>query len=111
MIQGDKNQIHQVIINLIINAADAMDKKGTLTIRTYRNKEKRKVYLEIADTGCGIDNEKISKIFDPFYTTKSDGSGIGLSICQRIIADHKGTIAVSQSAVGGAEFCIRIPVT
>jgi len=112
MIQGDKNQIHQVIINLIINAADAMDKKGTLTIRTYRNKEKRKVYLEIADTGCGIDNEKISKIFDPFYTTKElgKGTGLGLSTTYGIINEIGGQISVKETGCGGTTFLIKLPL-
>jgi signal transduction histidine kinase len=112
MIQGDRNQIHQVIINLIINAVDAMDKKGSLTFRTYRNKEKRKVSLEIADTGCGIDKENISKVFDPFFTTKElgKGTGLGLSTTYGIIKEIGGQISVKDTGRNGTTFLIEFPL-
>ncbi len=112
MIQGDRNQIHQVIINLIINAVDAMDKKGSLSFRTYRNKEKRKVSLEIADTGCGIDKENISKVFDPFFTTKElgKGTGLGLSTTYGIIKENGGHISVKETGRDGTTFLIELPL-
>jgi len=112
MIQGDKNQIHQVVINLVINAADAMDKKGILTIRTYRNKQMGKVYLEIADTGCGIDKKNISKIFDPFFTTKElgKGTGLGLSTSYGIINEIGGHISVKETGPDGTTFLIEFPL-
>ena len=112
MIQGDKNQIHQVIINLVINAVDAMDKKGTLSLRTYRNKAKRKVYLEIADTGCGIEKENISKVFDPFFTTKElgKGTGLGLSTTYGIIEENGGQISVKETGREGTTFLMELPL-
>jgi len=108
----DRQQIEQVIMNLITNASEALkksDKDKSINIATRL--EQQSVIVVVSDSGPGISQPEAKKIFDPFYTTKSDGSGIGLSICQRIIADHKGTITVSQSVTGGAAFCIRIPVT
>ena len=112
IIKVDKNQMHQVIINLVINAVDAMAKKGTLTFRTYRNKEKKKVCLEIADTGSGIDKENISKIFDPFFTTKElgKGTGLGLSTVYGIIEKNGGRISVSKTGRDGTTFLIELPL-
>ena len=107
----DRQQIEQVLMNLITNASEILknseaDKKIYIESRL----DLRSVVVLVSDSGPGISRPDAKKIFDPFYTTKSDGSGIGLSICQRIIADHKGTISVLASVLGGAEFCIRIPV-
>lgn len=112
LIKGDKNQLHQVIINLIINAADAMKQKGSLTLRTYRDKVKRKAYMEIADTGCGIDAENLSKIFDPFFTTKElgEGTGLGLSTAYGIIKENDGRISVKSTGCDGTTFLIELPL-
>ncbi len=108
----DRQQIEQVIMNLITNASEALKKSDKdKSIKIATRFEQQSVIVKVSDSGPGISKLEAKKIFNPFYTTKSDGSGIGLSICQRIIADHKGTIAVSQSAAGGAEFSIRIPAT
>jgi len=111
-IMMDKQQMEQVLMNLITNASEVLKKKETKKqIRISTNNEQHHVIIRVADSGQGVPPLEAKKIFDPFYTTKSEGSGIGLSICQRIIADHKGVISVSASELGGAEFCIRIPVT
>ena len=109
---ADSTQVHQIAMNLITNASEALKKSDKdKSIKIATRLEQQSVIVLVSDSGPGISQPEAKKIFDPFYTTKSDGSGIGLSICQRIIADHKGTIAVSQSVTGGAEFCIKIPVT
>jgi len=106
----DKHQMEQVIMNLITNAAESLSGSAgerRIDLQTYADQDS--VVIRCADSGCGIRPESREKIFDPFYTTKKDGSGIGLSICERIIADHRGSISVGSSPSGGAEFIIRIP--
>lgn len=113
LINIDKHLIEQVILNLINNGADAMkgarkDQQKQILISTALEKEH--VALMVADQGTGISENISDKIFDPFFTTKNDGSGIGLSICQRIVADHNGTIKFKPSKLGGTEFKIKIPI-
>ncbi|MCU0597959.1 MAG: ATP-binding protein [Desulfobacterales bacterium] len=111
LVNVDTNKLNQVIINLVINAADAMDGKGTLTIRTYRDKRMRKVFLEIQDTGCGIPKENLNKIFDPFFTTKQVGksTGLGLSITYGIVEEHGGKIRVKETGPEGTIFILEFP--
>ncbi len=112
LIHADRNHLSQVVINLVINAADAMDRKGVLTIRTYRDKPAKKVYLEISDTGCGIPKENLSKIFDPFFTTKEPGkgTGLGLSTVYGIVKDNGGNIWVKGTSSKGTTFIIELPL-
>ncbi len=72
LIHGDRNQLAQVIINLVMNACAAMDGEGILTFRTYRDKEDKKGFLEVSDTGCGIREEHLTKIFDPVFHHQGD---------------------------------------
>lgn len=111
MINVDTNQLNQVIINLVMNAADAMEGKGVLTLRTYRNKSLKKVFLEVADTGPGIDADDLNKIFDPFFTTKQVGksTGLGLSIAYGIVEEHGGRVSVKETGVGGTTFIVELP--
>ena len=111
LVQVDKNQMSQVIINLVINAVDAMDRQGTLTLRTYRDKEAQKVYLEVSDTGCGISSKNLSKIFDPFFTTKEPGkgTGLGLSTVYGIIKENEGSISVKETSEKGTTFLVELP--
>jgi len=112
LIHADKNQLSQVVINLVTNAIDAMEKKGTLTFRTYRNKPAKKVYIEVSDTGCGISEEHLSKIFDPFFTTKKTGkgTGLGLSTSYGIIKENGGRISIKETSPQGTTFLIEIPL-
>jgi two-component system, NtrC family, sensor kinase len=112
LIYADKNQLSQVIINLVMNAADAMKKKGTLTFRTYRKKPFKKVYIEVSDTGCGISEEHLSKIFDPFFTTKETGkgTGLGLSTSYGIIKENGGQILIKETSAKGTTFLIELPL-
>ena len=112
MIQAEKNQMCQVVINLVMNAIDAMDGKGKLTIRTYRDKAAKKAYLEISDTGCGIPKKNLPKIFDPFFTTKElgKGTGLGLSTVYGIVRENQGRISVKDTGPEGTTFLVELPL-
>jgi PAS domain S-box-containing protein len=109
---GDPGQLSQVITNLIVNAADAMDGKGILRIRTWSDGSPPEVYLEISDTGKGIPEEHLSRIFDPFFTTKEvgKGTGLGLSIAYGIVRRRGGDIQVRSKVGEGATFQVRLPL-
>lgn len=115
----DVGQTEQVILNLAVNAQQAMPEGGTLTITTANgcrvleeegtNGPEDVVVLSISDTGCGIPEEHIDTIFDPFFSTKEAGSGLGLSVVAGIVAQHKGTIAVESQAGKGTNFTVTLP--
>ncbi|MBN1308335.1 MAG: hypothetical protein JXA18_10490, partial [Chitinispirillaceae bacterium] len=109
----DPAQVQQVFVNIIINAADAMNGKGRLTVHTRFVEDNRMVEIAFSDTGCGIPAEQIDKIFEPFYTTKAVGygTGLGLSISLGIIQRHGGTIRISSAVGTGTTFFIRLPGT
>ena len=100
----------QAFLNLMLNALDAMPKGGTLTLST-RNARRQNVVIQIADTGVGIFKEYFSQIFEPFYTTKKTGSGVGLglSVVYGIVRDHKGSIKVDSTVGQGTVFTVRLP--
>lgn len=113
LISASPSQIKQVFLNLINNAAQAMatpDRRGILTVRTRRHGSDR-VRIEIKDNGQGIPSDVLPKIFDPFFTTKDigEGSGMGLSICYRIVENHGGTISVDSAVGAGTTFTIELP--
>jgi two-component system NtrC family sensor kinase len=112
MLQADKNQLSQVIINLVMNAVDAMDGKGRITLRTWRDKAAQKVFLEVADTGCGIPYDNLPKIFDPFFTTKElgKGTGLGLSTAYGIVKENGGEIRVKETGPEGTTFLVELPM-
>jgi signal transduction histidine kinase len=104
----DPGQIKQVLVNLIKNAMQAMTKGGALTIETGLSTDC--VSVTVSDTGGGISQEKINHIFEPFYTTKKKGSGLGLMIVQRIVRDHGGRIEVESRVGQGTTFRIWLPL-
>ena len=109
---ANREQLVQVFMALLINAVDAMDEQGTVTIRTRRGRGSREaVVAEVIDQGVGIARGDTSKIFEPFYTTKAPGrgTGLGLSICYGIIADHGGRIEVDSTPGSGSTFRILLP--
>lgn len=112
MIHADRNQITQVLINLVINACDAMEGKGKLTLRTYRDKPNKKACLEVSDTGCGISGNDLQKIFDPFFSTKErgKGTGLGLSTSYGIIKENGGNISVKDTSSAGTTFLVELPL-
>ena len=108
----DPHMIEQVILNLITNAAEAMrdmDIEKKIIIKSFW--QGSTVYIRVSDSGPGIPNGMKNQIFDPFYTSKSNSSGIGLSICHRIITDHGGSIEATTGKFGGAEFLIKLPAS
>lgn len=109
-IMGRKDQLTQVFLNIILNAFDAMgDNGGTLTSTTYRDGDT--ICAAISDTGHGMDEQTMGRIFEPFYSTKSEieGAGLGLSVSSSIIAAHNGTITCRSTAGGGATFKVSLP--
>jgi two-component system NtrC family sensor kinase len=108
----DRSQIEQVFMNLIMNAAEAMDGNGRLTVSTRLNPSGRFVEVQFTDTGHGITEENLERIFDPFFTTKEagHGTGLGLAICYGIVKEHDGSISVSSEVAKGATFVVRLPV-
>ena len=109
---GDPGELQQVFTNLLINAADAMNGLGRITITSCAAPERDGVIITFADTGSGIPPELRDKIFDPFFTTKppGKGTGLGLSIVYGVIQRHGGTIEVESPLGGGTEFIIRLPL-
>ncbi|HMK56526.1 MAG TPA: ATP-binding protein [Dissulfurispiraceae bacterium] len=103
----DANQLSQVFVNLILNAIDAMPDGGTLTIKSYV--KNGSVIIEFKDTGTGIPKENLIKIFDPFYTTKEKGTGLGLAVSYNIIKKMNGTLTVDSEPEVGTTFTIEIP--
>jgi signal transduction histidine kinase len=110
---GDFGQIQQCIINLIFNAVDAMPDGGILTLRSSFDRDKGVVEMRVGDTGSGISSEDLPHIFDPFYTTKMEGEGLGLglSTVYGIIDRHRGTISVDSELGKGTLFTIKLPVS
>jgi two-component system NtrC family sensor kinase len=112
-IQANAEQLIQVFLSLMLNAIDAMEGKGLLTVRTLLNPERSdEVQVELTDTGMGIPREDIAKIFEPFYTTKlpGQGTGLGLSICYGIVQEHGGRIQVESQLGQGSVFRVVLPV-
>jgi two-component system cell cycle sensor histidine kinase/response regulator CckA len=128
LIEADESQIEQVVMNLIINASEAIgDKNGIISVSTgsidcdrrYLRRmllgenlpEGRYVYLEVTDNGCGMDEEAQEKIFDPFYTTKFTGRGLGLAVVLGIVRGHKGAIKISSKKDSGTSFRVLFPAS
>jgi signal transduction histidine kinase len=110
----DKEQIKQVFINILLNAIQATPEKGTISIVTRKiaksNGAPGFVQVEISDTGIGIPEEELDKIFTPFFTTRAKGSGLGLAITHQIIQEHEGTIDVRSAVHKGTTFSINLPI-
>ena len=111
-VQGDRVQLQQVVLNLILNASDAMsgvdDRPRQLVIKTERDEEDR-MRLSVRDTGVGFEPQGMDRLFDAFYTTKSGGMGIGLSVSRSIIESHKGRLWATPNDGPGATFAFSIP--
>lgn len=107
---GQEGKLHQVMLNILSNAVQAIENNGTINIKTVLLHQK--IEILISDTGCGISSENISKVFDPFFTTKEPGcgTGLGLSISYNIIDEHNGNIDVKSSLGKGTEFRIELPI-
>jgi len=107
----DASQIEQVLINMMINASQAMPQGGELVISTGMDESGDHIYIRIKDTGCGIPEENIEKLFDPFFSTKGHkGTGLGLSVSYGIIRSHSGEIEVESKPGSGTTFTITLPI-
>ncbi|MEJ2051736.1 MAG: ATP-binding protein, partial [Calditrichota bacterium] len=121
----DDTQLEQVIVNLFLNAVDAMPAGGKLHVKTYRknlnilnsndhqfdidNKKLNYVFVEIKDTGVGIPEENIPRIFNPFFTTKQNGLGLGLSICSRLVSENGGNLDITSKTGQGTTVTLALP--
>ncbi len=104
----DADMLKQVILNLFINSQQAMDSGGELMIRTGR--QANEATIQISDTGSGISGEELSRIFDAYYSSRPQGSGLGLPTAKRIVEAHKGSISVDSERGKGTSFTIKLPI-
>jgi nitrogen-specific signal transduction histidine kinase/CheY-like chemotaxis protein len=128
LVEGDPSQLQQIIMNLSINAAEAVDNKGEISVVTgvaeldgarHANDivcenvppAGRYVFLEVRDSGAGMDADTLQRIFDPFFTTKSYGRGLGLAAVSGIVRKHRGVIRVTSSPGGGTTFTVYLPAS
>ncbi len=109
MVEGFPQKLNQVFMNILVNAAQAITEKGEIRIET--KKEGDNVIVSISDTGCGIEEEHLSKIFDPFFTTKEigKGTGLGMNIAYNIIEEHRGKISIQSTVGKGTIFTVSLP--
>ncbi len=107
---ADPTQLQQVFLNLFLNALHAMPRGGELGVRTRLEEDGKTIRIEVSDTGSGIREDLITKVFQPFFTTKPKGTGLGLAISRQMIEQHDGTIAVANRPGGGVLFTILLPV-
>jgi signal transduction histidine kinase len=105
----DPEQMKRVMINLIDNAIEAMGRQGTIVIETARDLPNSLVRIVVADTGPGIPPAERDKLFLPYYSTKGRGSGLGLAIVRRIVAEHGGSVDVTDNVPTGTRFMIELP--
>ena len=105
----DENQIEQVIINLLLNALHAVEDHGQVSIKSRVTPEQKRIAVEIVDNGCGIPAGEVKKIFEPFYSTRSNGTGLGLAVSYGIIQNHQGECHVFSEPGKGSRFTIEIP--
>lgn len=108
-VRSNQNQLQEVLLNLILNAAQAMGEKGG-KIALSATANGSMVTLKVADNGPGISPAKVKKVFDPFFTTKATGTGLGLFVSQRIIKSHGGTIDLASEEGKGTCFTIQLPI-
>ncbi|GIW39902.1 MAG: PAS domain-containing sensor histidine kinase [Candidatus Binatia bacterium] len=119
-VRGDERQLKQLFLNLVRNAIEAMEARGTLTLVTKMETDfhivrpatgnSRFIRVEVRDTGPGIPTENLHRIFDPFFTTKPGGSGLGLAICEKIATAHGGGLSARNARNAGAVFVVNLPV-
>jgi signal transduction histidine kinase len=112
----DPEQLHQVLLNLVLNGIQALDQDGKIAIQARVQagsgspNRPNNIEISVSDTGGGISREQLEKIFRPFYTTKRGGTGLGLSLCRRIISQHGGTLTAESEVGKGSRFIIRLPM-
>jgi len=106
----DEHQIEQILVNLLLNAIQAIEEQGTVTILSNVTSDRRNVAIEVSDTGCGIPPENMSKIFEPFFSTKAKGTGLGLAVTYGIVQKHGGHVYAFSQPNQGSRFIIELPI-
>jgi two-component system sensor histidine kinase AtoS len=108
-VNADSGRLQQVFINILMNARDAMKKGGMISVQTKEIAKKRMVCVEVADEGEGIEKNKLKRLFEPFYSTKDRGTGLGLPIVKRIIDAHGGRVEVQSKRGEGTKVIVELP--
>ncbi len=106
----DANQLEQVFVNILINAIEAVDDKGAVTIRSMAVPAGNHLQVDISDDGCGISTRNLAKIFEPFFSTKPKGTGLGLAVSYGIVRNHQGDIRVTSTPGQGTRFSVDFPI-
>jgi two-component system sensor histidine kinase HydH len=106
--EGDQDKLTQVFLNLFLNGIQAMEDGGRLHVSTRCNQDE--IIIEVSDSGCGIPPELVEKVFEPYFTTKHDGTGLGLAMSAKIIQDHNGTMELASREKSGTTVTVRLPV-
>jgi signal transduction histidine kinase len=109
-VDHDSDQIHQVLLNLLLNSVQAIQESGQVKVAVVAHNDDQEVLITVADTGRGIPPEALPNIFRPFFTTKGNGTGLGLSLAKRIVEDHHGRIEVQSSSAKGTTFSVTLPM-
>ena len=107
-VEHDSSQIHQMLLNLLLNSLQAIEGPGRITVELV--KHNCSAIVKVSDTGSGIPPENLPNIFRPFYTTKGSGTGLGLSLSRRIVEQHQGTIEVTSTVAKGTQFTVTLPI-
>jgi two-component system sensor histidine kinase HydH len=110
VVQADAARLTQALVNLVINALQAVERKGRVEIRATVEPAAKAVGIAVSDTGPGFDPKNESTVFEPFFTTKAEGTGLGLWIVHQIVVGHGGTVTAANRPEGGAVFTLRLPV-
>ncbi len=110
-IRADFGQLRQAFANIVINACDAMPKGGTLRVHSRFIEAEGVVVVEIGDTGVGIPPEQLTKVLDPFFTTKEKGTGLGLSVVYGVVERHGGRLLIDSTPGAGTTVTIRLPLS
>jgi signal transduction histidine kinase len=105
----DGNQIEQMLVNLLLNAIQAIEEQGTIKVWSYASPDRKCVRMDISDTGCGIPPEHMSRIFEPFFSTKPKGTGLGLAVTYGIVHKHGGHISATSQPGQGTQFTVEFP--
>jgi len=109
-VEHDSDQMHQVLLNLLLNSVQAIEGSGLVQVAVSANESGEDAVITVSDTGRGIPAEHLPNIFRPFYTTKGNGTGLGLSLARRIVEEHRGRIDVESSSGKGTTFSVTLPL-
>jgi signal transduction histidine kinase len=109
-IAADPVRLTQALMNLVINAMQAVERQGRIAVSVSASLDQKAILLQVSDNGPGIPPERLASIFDPYFTTKVEGSGLGLWIAQQIVTAHGGTIRAQNGPQGGAVFAVALPL-